>query len=125
VQRIYHQPDSDGNLKILEPLPAKLPTVVMELSLVKRLPKANRGAHDLARDGVFFAIDCHLCDFEHFLHDTFDLRRVNFLAADVDDLRLTPEDRKEWRFFYRAERLLLGNVSLRRLTNMFDRLKEI
>jgi hypothetical protein len=34
-------------------------------------------------------------------------------------------ERKSGDFFHRAERLLLGNVSLRALTKMFDRLKEI
>jgi hypothetical protein len=38
---------------------------------------------------------------------------------------LTIADRKSGDFFYRAERLLLDNVSLRALTKMFDRLKEI
>ena len=92
MHRIFHQPDSDGNLKLLEPLPTKLPELAMELPLVARLPKSNRGAHDLAHDGILLAIDRHLCDFWHFLHDAFDLRRVNFLAADIDDLRLTSED---------------------------------
>jgi hypothetical protein len=63
VHRIFHQPDSDGNLKLLEPPPAKLSELAMELSRVVGLPESNRGAHDLAHDGIFFAIDCHLCDF--------------------------------------------------------------
>src|SRR5438034_6522314 len=52
----------------------------------------NRATQHKTHDRIFIAIDCHLCDFYHFMHDAFDLRRVNFLAADVDDFRLAPED---------------------------------
>jgi hypothetical protein len=57
MHRIFHQPDSGGNLKLLEPLPTKLPELTMKLPRVARLPKSNRGAYNLAHDGIFLAID--------------------------------------------------------------------
>src|SRR5215212_4015695 len=64
----------------------------MEFPLFNGLQKPNRSAHYLARNGIFLAVDCHLCDFRHFLHNTLDFGRIYFLATYVDDLRLTPED---------------------------------
>src|SRR5215204_6321911 len=43
VHRIFYQPDAHGNLKSLKPISAKLPELAVELALVARLPKSNRG----------------------------------------------------------------------------------
>jgi hypothetical protein len=53
------------------------------------------------------------------------IRSREFLPMTTLSESLTIADRKSGDFFYRAERLLLDNVSLRALTKMFDRLKEI
>ena len=94
MQRIFHQLDSDGNLKLLEPLPAKLPELAMELPRVARLSKSNRCAHDLSHNGVFLAINRYFYDFGHFLKNAFDFRRVHLLATDINNFRLTSEDAK-------------------------------
>jgi len=39
VHRGFHQAESNGNLKLLEPLPAKLPELAMELSHVAWVPE--------------------------------------------------------------------------------------
>jgi hypothetical protein len=53
------------------------------------------------------------------------MRSRAFLPMTMLSEFLTIADRKSGDFFYRAERLLLGNVSVRALTKMFDGLKEI
>jgi hypothetical protein len=53
------------------------------------------------------------------------MRSRAFLPMTTLSEFLTIADRKSGDFFYRAERLLLGNVSVRALTKMFDGLKEI
>jgi hypothetical protein len=53
------------------------------------------------------------------------MRSREFLVSDEGFAIPDNRGQKEWRFFHRAERLLLGNVSLRALAKMFESLKEI
>ena len=60
-----------------------------EIARVSCLPQSNRRAHDLSNNGVFLAVNRHLCDFGHFLKNAFDFRRIHLLATDVNNFRLT------------------------------------
>ena len=66
----------------------------MEISRVACLSKSNRRAHNFPDNGVFLAVDRHLCDFRHFVENAFDFRRVHLLATHVNNFRLTPENMK-------------------------------
>src|SRR4051812_27208037 len=64
----------------------------MKLSGVARLPKPDRSARNLAHNCILLTINRDLSHVRHFLDDTFNLRRINLLTTDVDDVGRTSQN---------------------------------
>ena len=96
MQRAGDQANPNGDLELLQPFATKLPEIALEIARVALLAKPNRRAHDFPNNGVFLAVDRHLCDFRHFVENAFDscgvtksLRLQLANALDVEDCSLS------------------------------------